>query len=47
MIGAYLDQLDDASAELDGASIIQGSTTNKERERLYDEFRRGEKRVLK
>src|SRR4051812_2919660 len=41
VIGAYLDQLDDVSAELDGAPIIQGSTTTKERERLYDEFRRG------
>ncbi len=46
VIGAYLDQLDDVSAELDGAPIIQGSTTNKERERLFDEFRRGEERVL-
>jgi DNA excision repair protein ERCC-3 len=46
VIGAYLDQLDDISAELGGAPIIQGSTTNKERERLYDEFRRGENRVL-
>ena len=46
VIGAYLDQLDDVSAELDGAPIIQGSTPNKERERLYDEFRRGEQRVL-
>jgi DNA excision repair protein ERCC-3 len=46
VIGAYLDQLDDVSAELDGAPIIQGSTTNKERERLYDAFRQGEERVL-
>ncbi len=46
VIGAYLDQLDDAAAALDGAPIIQGSTTTKERERLYDEFRRGESRVL-
>jgi DNA excision repair protein ERCC-3 len=46
VIGAYLDQLDEASAALDGAPIIQGSTTTKERERLYDEFRRGEQRVL-
>jgi DNA excision repair protein ERCC-3 len=46
VIGAYLDQLDDVSAELDGAPIIQGSTSTKERERLYDEFRRGEQRVL-
>src|ERR1700755_575252 len=44
VIGAYLDQLDDVSAELDGAPIIQGSTTNKERERLYDAFRNGEER---
>src|SRR6266496_3266989 len=46
VIGAFLDQLDDIAAELDGAPIIQGSTTNRERERLYDEFRRGEQRVL-
>ena len=46
VIGAYLDQLDDVSAELDGAPIIQGSTTTKERERLYDAFRQGEERVL-
>jgi DNA excision repair protein ERCC-3 len=46
VIGAYLDQLDDVAAVLDGAPIIQGSTSNKERERLYDEFRRGEQRVL-
>jgi len=46
VIGAYLDQLDDVSEALDGAPIIQGSTTTKERERLYDEFRRGESRVL-
>ncbi|HEV7191889.1 MAG TPA: DNA repair helicase XPB [Jatrophihabitantaceae bacterium] len=46
VIGAYLDQLDDVAAALDGVPIIQGSTTNKERERLYDEFRRGEQRVL-
>ena len=46
VIGAYLDQLDDVSAELDGAPVIQGSTTNKERERLFDSFRNGETRVL-
>ena len=46
VIGAYLDQLDDVSEALDGAPIIQGSTPNKERERLFDEFRRGEQRVL-
>src|ERR1700710_2875116 len=46
VIGAFLDQLDDVSAELDGAPIIQGSTPNKERERLFEAFRRGEERVL-
>jgi DNA excision repair protein ERCC-3 len=46
VIGAYLDQLDDVAAELGGVPIIQGSTSNKERERLYEEFRRGEQRVL-
>ena len=46
VIGAYLDQLDDVAAVLDGAPIIQGSTTTRERERLYDAFRRGEERVL-
>lgn len=46
VIGAYLDQLDDISAELDGAPVIQGSTTTKERERLFDAFRNGETRVL-
>jgi DNA excision repair protein ERCC-3 len=46
VIGAYLDQLDDVSAELDGAPVIQGSTTTRERERLFEAFRRGEERVL-
>jgi len=46
VIGAYLDQLDDTAAHLGDVPVIQGSTTNKERERLYDEFRRGEQRVL-
>src|SRR5690349_14030389 len=46
VIGAYLDQLDDVAAELDGAPVIQGSTTTRERERLFDAFRRGEQRVL-
>ena len=41
VIGAYLDQLDELGEELD-APIIQGSTTNKERERLFDAFRTGE-----
>ncbi len=46
VIGAYLDQLDDVADSLGGVPIIQGSTTNNERERLYEEFRRGEQRVL-
>jgi DNA excision repair protein ERCC-3 len=46
VIGAYLDQLDDIAAHLGDVPVIQGSTTTKERERLYDEFRRGEQRVL-
>ncbi|MGN6605696.1 MAG: DNA repair helicase XPB [Jatrophihabitans sp.] len=46
VIGAYLDQLDDVSEALGGAPVIQGSTTNKEREKLFDAFRRGEEQVL-
>jgi DNA excision repair protein ERCC-3 len=46
VIGAYLDQLDDIAAELGGVPIVQGSTTTRERERLYDAFRAGEQRVL-
>lgn len=45
VIGAYLDQLDEIGEHLD-APIIQGSTPNKERERLFDSFRTGETRVL-
>jgi DNA excision repair protein ERCC-3 len=41
VIGAYLDQLEELGAELD-APVIQGSTGNKEREALFDAFRRGE-----
>jgi DNA excision repair protein ERCC-3 len=41
VIGAYLDQLDELSAELE-APVIEGKTTNKERERLFDAFRSGE-----
>ncbi|HVW40053.1 MAG TPA: DNA repair helicase XPB [Amycolatopsis sp.] len=41
VIGAYLDQLDELGVELD-APVIQGSTKNKEREALFDAFRRGE-----
>ncbi len=41
VIGAYLDQLDELGEAL-GAPVIQGSTKNVERERLYDAFRSGE-----
>ncbi len=45
VIGAYLDQLEELGAALQ-APIIQGSTRNREREELYDRFRRGELPVL-
>lgn len=45
VIGAYLDQLEELGELLD-APIIQGSTKTKEREALYDRFRRGELPVL-
>ncbi|WP_329788020.1 DNA repair helicase XPB [Lentzea sp. DG1S-22] len=45
VIGAYLDQLDELGEEL-GAPVIKGSTKNKEREELFDRFRRGELRTL-
>ncbi|WP_298177106.1 DNA repair helicase XPB [Saccharomonospora sp.] len=41
VIGAYLDQLEELGAELD-APVVQGSTRNKEREALFDAFRKGE-----
>jgi DNA excision repair protein ERCC-3 len=46
VIGAYLDQLEEIAEHLGDVPIIQGSTPNKERERLYDSFRAGETRVL-
>ncbi|MEV6488473.1 DNA repair helicase XPB [Actinoplanes sp. NPDC051633] len=45
VIGAYIDQLHQLGEYLD-APIIQGSTTNKERERLFDAFRSGEVKTL-
>ena len=45
VIGGYIDQLHQLGEYLD-APIIQGSTTNKERERLFDEFRSGTLRTL-
>ncbi|GLZ55073.1 DNA repair helicase XPB [Actinomycetospora sp. NBRC 106378] len=41
IIGAYIDQLEEMGRALD-CPVIQGSTSNKERERLFGEFRRGE-----
>ena len=46
VIGAYLDQLEEIAQHLGDIPIIQGSTPNRERERLYDSFRSGETRVL-
>jgi DNA excision repair protein ERCC-3 len=45
VIGAYLDQLEELGEALD-APIVQGSTRNAERERLYDAFRSGELNTL-
>lgn len=45
VIGAYLDQLQTLGEYLD-APIVQGSTTNRERERLFDAFRQGALRTL-
>jgi DNA excision repair protein ERCC-3 len=41
VIGQYLDQLDEIGERLD-APVIKGETTVKERERLFNAFRRGE-----
>ncbi|QSB14460.1 DEAD/DEAH box helicase [Natronosporangium hydrolyticum] len=45
VLGAYLDQLHELGEYLD-APVIQGQTTNKERERLFEAFRRGELSTL-
>ncbi|MEV4760851.1 DNA repair helicase XPB [Micromonospora sp. NPDC049559] len=45
VIGGYIDQLHQLGEFLD-APIVQGSTTNKERERLFDAFRSGEVATL-
>jgi DNA excision repair protein ERCC-3 len=45
VIGGYIDQLHELGEYLD-APIVQGSTTNKERERLFDAFRSGEVKTL-
>ena len=41
VIGAYLEQLEELGEAL-GCPIVQGSTRNREREALYDAFRRGD-----
>ncbi|GAB3865080.1 DNA repair helicase XPB [Dactylosporangium cerinum] len=45
VIGGYIDQLHQLGEFLD-APIVQGATTNKERERLFDAFRTGELKTL-
>ncbi|MGH9077554.1 MAG: DNA repair helicase XPB [Acidimicrobiales bacterium] len=45
VIGQYLDQLDELGRRLD-APVVTGRTATRERERLYDAFRRGELPVL-
>ncbi|WP_030440691.1 DNA repair helicase XPB [Actinoplanes subtropicus] len=45
VIGGYIDQLHELSEFLD-APIVQGATTNKERERLFDAFRDGSVKTL-
>ncbi len=45
VIGAYIDQLHELGEFLD-APIVQGATTNRERERLFDAFRAGEVSTL-
>src|SRR4029079_3881084 len=45
VMGAYVDQLHQLGEYLD-APILEGSTTNKERERLLDEFRSGTLKTL-
>jgi DNA excision repair protein ERCC-3 len=41
VIGAYLEQLENLGEVL-GCPVVQGSTSNREREALFDAFRRGE-----
>ena len=45
VIGAYIDQLHTLSEYLD-APVVEGSTTTRQRERLFDEFRSGTLRTL-
>ncbi|GAB3622912.1 DEAD/DEAH box helicase [Mariniluteicoccus endophyticus] len=41
VIGQYVDQLEELAERLD-APLITGATTNRQREKLYDQFRTGE-----
>src|SRR5258706_5996930 len=45
IIGQYLDQLKTLAEELE-APLLTGRTSNKQREKLYDQFRRGELKRL-
>jgi DNA excision repair protein ERCC-3 len=45
VIGGYIDQLHQLGEFLD-APIVQGATTNRERERLFDAFREGSLKTL-
>ncbi|MGH3343317.1 MAG: DNA repair helicase XPB [Carbonactinosporaceae bacterium] len=45
VIGQYIDQLDELAARLD-APLVKGETTVRQRERLFDQFRRGELPLL-
>ncbi|QGU06684.1 Type III restriction enzyme, res subunit [Corynebacterium occultum] len=45
IIGAYLDQLEELSARFQ-APVIEGKTSNKKRQELFDKFRSGEVSVL-
>jgi DNA excision repair protein ERCC-3 len=45
VIGQYIDQLKEVAARLN-APLITGKTTNIERGKLYDQFRRGEVKLL-
>ncbi|MCQ9353526.1 DEAD/DEAH box helicase [Corynebacterium sp. 153RC1] len=45
VIGAYVDQLEEIGQRI-GAPVIEGKTSNKKREELFEQFRNGELSVL-
>ncbi len=45
VIGQYLDQLEEIAKDI-GAPLITGRTPNAEREKIYDDFKRGRVRVI-